>query len=207
MIYGKTPNVYLRDWETKKLVHGKYSKPELEYLQDCEWVWTEKIDGMNLGVTCVDGQLKIFGRNGESQPPKFLKETLLVHFQKLLKSWHIFGNKTVHLFGECFGAKIQKRGALYSTKNHFALFAISINGTWLSPVEVLCTSQLLGLNTPPEIGRGTLREAVDFASKGFKSTFGEFLAEGIVCHPEYHVLNCCGDRIICKIQSKDFINV
>jgi hypothetical protein len=207
MIYGKTPNVYFRDHETKRLVYSQYATPELEYLKDCEWVWTEKIDGMNLGVTCIDGRLKIFGRNGQSQPPEFLMTALEPKFQQALRMWPSFEDKIVYLFGEGFGAKIQKRGALYSPENHFALFAININGKWLSNESVLRLSEVLNLSTVPQVGIGTLREAVDFASKGFHSTFGDFPAEGIVCRPKINILDGRGGRIICKIQSKDFINV
>ena len=45
--YHKIQTVYLRDPETKFriLLEGQYATPELEYLAQNKWTWTEKVDG------------------------------------------------------------------------------------------------------------------------------------------------------------------
>ena len=44
--YVKIPNIFKRETFGKnKLIDGKYSSPELEYLKDAKWEFTEKIDG------------------------------------------------------------------------------------------------------------------------------------------------------------------
>ena len=44
--YVKIPNIFKRETFGKnKLIEGEYSSPELEYLKDAEWEFTEKIDG------------------------------------------------------------------------------------------------------------------------------------------------------------------
>ena len=44
--YVKIPNIFKRETFGKnKLIDGKYSSPELEYLKDTDWEFTEKIDG------------------------------------------------------------------------------------------------------------------------------------------------------------------
>ena len=44
--YVKIPNVFKRETFGKnKLIEGKYSSKELEYLKDAMWEFTEKIDG------------------------------------------------------------------------------------------------------------------------------------------------------------------
>ena len=50
--YHKIQTVYLRDPDNRyrTLLDGKFAKPEFGYLADCEWVFTEKIDGTNIRV-------------------------------------------------------------------------------------------------------------------------------------------------------------
>ena len=44
--YEKIETVYARDIEgTKKLIPGKYRNETVEFLKDCRWLWTEKVDG------------------------------------------------------------------------------------------------------------------------------------------------------------------
>ena len=50
--YHKIYTIFKRNPKTKykTLLEGKYSLPEFEYLKDCIWVFTEKIDGTNIRV-------------------------------------------------------------------------------------------------------------------------------------------------------------
>ena len=50
--YHKIPTVYLRDPETKfkTLIEGAFATPELFYLAQNEWWWTEKVDGTNIRI-------------------------------------------------------------------------------------------------------------------------------------------------------------
>ena len=50
--YPKIQSVYKRDPETNfsTFLEGEYSLPEFEVLKDCEWIWTEKVDGTNIRV-------------------------------------------------------------------------------------------------------------------------------------------------------------
>jgi len=47
--YHKISTVFKRDPENnfKTLLFGEFATPELEYLQDNMWVFTEKVDGTN----------------------------------------------------------------------------------------------------------------------------------------------------------------
>ena len=53
--YHKIQTVYKRDPATKHkyLLEGEFSTPELEFLANCQWEWTEKIDGTNVRVGYV----------------------------------------------------------------------------------------------------------------------------------------------------------
>lgn len=49
--YEKIETIYARDIEgTKKLIPGEYHNETVKYLKDCEWIWTEKVDGTNIRV-------------------------------------------------------------------------------------------------------------------------------------------------------------
>lgn len=41
--YHKIQSVFKRD-ERKKMLHGEWSRPEIEYLADNMWEFTEKVD-------------------------------------------------------------------------------------------------------------------------------------------------------------------
>jgi len=56
----------------------------------------------------------------------------------------------------------------------------------------------------PYIGKGTLYDAVELAKSGYKSSFGDFLAEGIVVRPIVSLFTRSNQRIIGKIKFKDF---
>jgi hypothetical protein len=50
----------------------------------------------------------------------------------------------------------------------------------------------------------TLHDAVRMASAGFKSTWADFTAEGIVARPAVELQTRSGQRIIAKIKHRDF---
>ena len=48
--YHKIQSVFKRDIANGKIIEGKYSLPEFEYLKDNQWVFTEKVDGTNIRI-------------------------------------------------------------------------------------------------------------------------------------------------------------
>lgn len=58
MEYTKIPNVFTREtFGQNRLIEGSWSTPELEFLKDNDWVWTEKVDGCLHANT----KLKLYG--------------------------------------------------------------------------------------------------------------------------------------------------
>ena len=78
MKYHKIQTVYYRDPATnnKTLLEGQWSMPEFEYLKDNQWVWTEKIDGTNIRIKCIDDKVEFGGRTDNAQIPSFLMDYL-----------------------------------------------------------------------------------------------------------------------------------
>lgn len=109
----------------------------------------------------------------------------------------------VCFYGEGYGPKIQT-GGKYRSDQSFVLFDIWINGWWLKRPDVESIASQLGIKIVPIIGHGRLTEMIEFVRKGFKSTWGDFEAEGIVARPCVELHSRSGDRIITKLKCKDF---
>ena len=210
--YHKIQTVYKRDLDSKYkyLLEGQFTLPEFEYLQNNEWVWTEKIDGMCLDIKYISslGTNSIHGKTMNSQIPSILLNNLRDKFYgdlnyKAMKD--IFGEGClVDLFMEGYGAKIQKGGGNYSSDQEFVLFDVKINDWWLKRKDVEDIGDKLGIRVVPIIGKGTLKEMVEYVRRGFFSQWGPFYAEGIVARPSVELKARDGSRIITKIKHKDF---
>lgn len=211
-LYHKIQTVYKRD-ERGKIIEGDYSLPEFEILKDIPWVFTEKVDGTNIRILW-DGQSVNYGaKTEESQMPVFLLYKLQELFdgtankQKFLKQFGGFNNglTEVVLFGEGYGAKIQKGGENYGECS-FVLFDVMVGDYYLQREDVEDVAKNLGIKVVPIIGEGTLDEAMAFVRAGFNSQWGEFRAEGIVARPKVELFTRKKERIITKIKHKDFLS-
>src|SRR3972149_11299480 len=203
--YHKITTVWERDPNTKfkTLLEGVWASPEFECLQDNEWVWTEKVDGANIRIMW-DGNKVILGwKTDNAQIPAFLIERLqtLFYAGALAK---IFDG-TACLYGEGYGAKIQKSGGNYIPDDvDFCLFDVLINETWLKREDVEDIANKLEVQIAPIIGIGGLEDAIDMVRRGIKSKWGDFMSEGLVMRPKIEMKNRMGHRIITKIKTKDF---
>lgn len=202
--YHKIQSIFKRDEKTHKVIVGDFSLLEFEYLQHNTWVWTEKIDGTNIRVVWDTESVYFGGRTNNAQIPVFLYDKLNELFPaRLFRDY--FPENTLTLYGEGYGAKIQKGGGNYiSSGVDFILFDVLIGSWWLKREDVEDIANKLAIKTVPVIGKGSLIEATDFVKKGFNSTFGNFLGEGLVLKPEVELFNRMGHRIITKIKNKDF---
>lgn len=204
--YHKIQSIYKRDEKTHKFIEGRFSLPEFEYLEDNEWEFTEKIDGTNIRIGWNGIGMKIGGRTENAQIPTFLysKLTELFTDDKLVSVFPDVETEAI-LIGEGFGAKIQKGGGNYIPDGvDFILFDVLIGDWWLRREDVEGIAQSLGIKSVPILGRGTLTDAVEKIKYGIHSTFGDFLAEGMVLRPTTELKTRSGHRIITKIKHKDF---
>jgi hypothetical protein len=108
------------------------------------------------------------------------------------------------LYGEGYGARIQKGGGNYRPDQDFVLFDVKVGDWWLQRDAVEDVSGKLSLDIVPIIGRGTLVYMVELVEKGFQSQWGNFQAEGIVARPACELKARNGHRIITKIKTRDF---
>jgi ATP-dependent RNA circularization protein (DNA/RNA ligase family) len=172
-------------------------------------VFTEKVDGTNIRVMWNGVSVTFGGKTEDAQMPVYLLYKLQELFEgtlrrELFKS--VFQDATeACLYGEGYGAKIQKGGGNYNpTGVDFVLFDVKIGDWYLLREDVEEIAQKLAIRTVPILGTGTLHDALQMSRKGFNSQWGNFLAEGIVARPKTELKTRRGDRIITKVKHRDF---
>lgn len=207
--YHKIQTVFLRDPENrmKTLMMGEWAKPEFKALKECEWIWTEKVDGTNIRIMWDGQNVSFGGKTDNAQIPAHLVNRLRELFpSEKLKS--VFNETPACLYGEGYGRKIQKVGKEYlSDSNNFILFDCKIGKWWLERHNLLDISKKLDIDIVPVLARGPLVAAIEFAQNGYKSKIsenGELLAEGLILKPSVELFNRKGERILTKIKYRDF---
>lgn len=182
--------------------------PEFGYLAHNEWHWTEKVDGTNVRVHWDGEKVTLGGRTEEAQMPLFLIYKLEAMFPRVNFQTHfpIPDYTDVMLYGEGYGAKIQKGGGNYNPASvDFVLFDVQIGGVYLERANVKGIASKMGLRVVPVIGKGSLFDAIAMTRKGFDSTWGQFKAEGLVMRPATELFTRSGERIITKVKHRDFV--
>jgi hypothetical protein len=208
--YPKIDTVYKRDPETrhKTLIIGDWSDDTFGYLANNRWAFTEKVDGTNIRVLIanknVSPRITFGGKTDNASIPATLITKLEATFFPLAdKLMEIFPEGAC-LYGEGYGAKIQKGGGNYRQDQDFVLFDVLVGDWWLQRDAVLDIGTKLNIGVAPLIGYGTLHDMIEWTKNGFTSTWGNFKAEGIVARPEVELKTRSGHRIITKIKHKDF---
>jgi ATP-dependent RNA circularization protein (DNA/RNA ligase family) len=204
--YHKIQTLFKRDMSSKHktLIEGAWTMPEFEYLANNMWAFTEKVDGTNIRVIFKDGGITFGGRTEDAQIPAQLVGRLNERFLPLATTLgEVFWDGAV-LYGEGYGAKIQKGGGNYRADQDFVLFDVRVGQWWLQRDDVYDVADKLGLDVVPVIGEGTLHDAIAMAKRGIRSTWGDFQAEGIVARPKTELMTRGGLRIITKIKCRDF---
>lgn len=207
--YHKIDTVFKRDPATnfKALVLGDYAQDAFAYLCNNEWVFTEKVDGTNIRVMIDGGTLRFGGKTDAAQIPAFLVEKLQQRFIPQVDALREAFPDGGCLYGEGYGARIQKGGGNYRGDQDFVLFDVRVGEWWLQRDAVEDVAKKFGLDVVPIIGCGTLHDLVRLGREGFNSKWGPFEAEGVVARPAVELKTRNGQRIITKIKHRDFANV
>ena len=208
--YHKIETLFNRDDKFK--VTDEIRLPEFKNIKN--WLITEKIDGTNIRVIFTPDDKLIFrGRTDNASIPTFLLEELQNMFTvEKIKS--ILDNpieQGLCLYGEGYGAKIQKGGGNYNKGNSFRLFDIWIDGCWLEWDSVEEIAKQLGVKTVPVIAKTDLKAAIYMVECGnlFSAVSlveGEVghKAEGIVARAYPMMLFRNGIPIKWKLKGKDY---
>lgn len=214
--YHKIQTLFKRDLNApgKPMIEGDWTTNDLKYLANNDWIFTEKVDGTNIrinyeGPDLTEGlgpKVVFGGRTDNAQIPTKLLQYLMETFTIGLFDRNDFTSVT--LYGEGYGAGIQSGGLYNPTEQKFVLFDVVVHGEdqdwWLERDNVENVADKLGIECVPQIGIGTLHDAIDMVKSGLKSEWGDFEAEGIVARPTVQLFNRKGERIITKIKGRDF---
>lgn len=157
---------------------------------------------MNIRVMFDGDKLQFGGRTDRAFIPKPLEDRLHYLFDNQIKKLRSLFPGGVCLYGEGYGPGIQN-GGCYGKSQDFVLFDIQVDCWWLEDKEVSDIALKLGLVRTPIVGLGTLPEMINITCAGFRSHWGDFLAEGIVARPLVELRNRSGERIITKLKTSD----
>ena len=202
------------------LIAGDYAEPAFGNIK--YWRVDEKIDGMNIRVTCgwnnpfflsvnpkanLEFHLEFGGRTDAAVFPPGMQETLQTLFtrEKLEAVFSGSRPKKVIFYGEGYGPKIQQ-GGYYARTIGFVLFDIWIDGWWLERDNVKGIAASMGLEMVPEIGIMREEDIVEYVRGQPMSIFAKVephVMEGVVCRPEPLMLFRNGKQIIWKLKCKD----
>ena len=221
---------YLRNlkWRAEEKINGTNMRIEVtpkieyqvEYYSNTDLVETDIPLGVHFTVT-------IKGKTDNAQIPpmlqKYMEETYpddKVLEALDLKEWIPVEEWKEHkwndvidipkytIYGEGYGAKIQKDGGNYIKNGvSFASFDVKVNDIYLLTDNRDDIINKLGAPIAPFIGYFTIDEAIEYVRKGFKSRIAEnkdFIAEGLVLRTELGLRNRRGERLIVKIKYEDF---
>lgn len=208
--YHKIETIFKREMGgNKKLIEGKFRNPIVEYLKDNEWYFTEKIDGTNIRVIWDGHNVSFKGRTDKAQIPKELLSKLEELFcgetnEEVFEQK--FGNNQVVLYGEGYGAKIQKGGGNYSDSPEFILFDVKIGDIFLERENVVDIAKSLNIDVVPILGFTKLTDAITYVKSKPISQVGKKIKEieGVIGIPKQRIFDSQGNRVIMKIKVCDF---
>lgn len=208
--YHKIETIFERDEKTKKLIDGKFRNATVEFLRNCDWEFTEKVDGTNIRVHWDGHKVEFGGRTDRATIPQDLLdrlETLFGGYENEQIFEQKFGDKEVFLFGEGYGHKIQGVGDQYREDVDFILFDVMINGYYQPRESVVDIANYFNIDVVPIVLTGTIQEGIDYVKTNRKSTIAKNGAEleGVVGRPKMEVFDRTGNRLIVKIKYRDFL--
>lgn len=212
--YDKINTLFKRDETTKHIIVEEYTFSYFKMLENIKWECTEKIDGTNIHVDIDwrsenEWDISYHGRTERADIPQHLLAKLHEMFDNF-KPHSVFTFKEpvkIEIFGEGYGAKIQKGGNYISDGVDFILFDVRINNMWLLRKNLEDIADKIGIKIVPLVGYMTLSGAIEYVKKGFVSNISEnreYKAEGLVLKTPEGLLDRQGKRIITKLKTVDF---
>jgi hypothetical protein len=214
--YNKIPGPFKREVSgprKNQLIPWSWASPELEYLSEVPWIFTEKVDGTNIRIIWDGHKVEVRGRTDRANLAPDLVKTLMNMFPEELMEQTFNANPAI-LFGEGYGPGIQKGGGLYRSDKSFILFDVFIGGWWLQNHSVEEIAKSLGIDVVPIRFVNTLTEAIRFmaseelfstvaqvGARGIETSIPE--AEGVVGSPTIPLFNRKGERVIVKLKGCD----
>lgn len=219
--YHKIETLYVRDEKTFKVDPSQLKNRTYSLIKS--WQFTEKIDGTNIrciwsparhghaaddSPVSIPASLRFGGKSDNAQIHADLIRWLYEHVSAA-KMAEIFPDTEAVIYGEGYGAGIQKGGG-YSPVKKFIVFDVLVGGKWWLSWENTCdVAAKLDLEVVPFIGEMSLEDATARVRNGFTSPLalanGTVVpAEGLVGRTAEPLFDKKGARLIIKLKTKDF---
>lgn len=169
------------------------------------------VHNCNIGIFWDGHRVSYQGRTEKAQIPAHLTNRLIEIFgtneaEEMFEQ--MFGEREVVLFGEGYGAKIQKGGGNYIPDGcDFILFDVYFpsSDTWLQWNDVMNVADAFGINHVPLIMTGTIQEAIDYVkTKPVSHINPNHEMEGLVGKPLVDFYDRNHNRVMVKIKVRDF---
>jgi hypothetical protein len=207
--YTKINTLWKRDPDTNIVLIGDYAAPELQYLSRLDWDWTEKIDGTNIRLHWNGSHVTIGGRSDKANLPSGLVAALdgRLRSEDWFKAFE--DSDDVTLYGEGYGAGIQKGGA-YRPDKDFILFDVKVGPWWLDRTAVADVGEKLGFEVVKSLYTGTISQAWycmvtgEGTPSNVVSSYPDAPLEGLVGRPQVVLFNRKGERVMVKMKRKDW---
>jgi hypothetical protein len=212
MEYHKIETLFERNIKTFKVDPDKLRNSVYGIIKS--WEFTEKIDGTNIRIEwdpmhIPELKLNFGGKTDNASIPAELTNWLIANVS-IGKLEEIFPDTRAVIYGEGYGAGIQ-RGSHYSPTKQFIVFDVLVGDKWWLNRDNVCdVSAKLGLKVVPFVGTMTLEEGVEMVKRSFlsilaKEQTGQLVpAEGLVGRTVETLFDKKGARIIIKLKTKDF---
>lgn len=204
-VYHKIQSIFKRDMSVKghPMIVDDWTSPEFKYLACADWMFTEKVDGMNIRVIFEPGKAyRVLGRTDNADIPKQLLHWIDNHFNPQAEKIHAAFPNGIVFYGEGYGPKIQK-GHVYGDEQRFVLFDIKIQTWWLERITIETIAKDFNIPIVPIVGYGTLFDMIAYVKQRPISSWGNFISEGVVAKPTCELQDKKGNRIITKLKVKD----
>lgn len=169
---------------------------------------SEKIDGTSVGIVWDGERISFVGHTDKSQfNPKYLEylnDTFgTPAFESVIEE--IFGEKPVTIYGEGI-SKAYNQNYGFPDGNFIMYDIANPNNTFYNREAVKEIAKKLDLIYPAETLM-TIDEAINYVKhKPMSKLDSTVPMEGLVLRPTTELYTNNGDRVICKIKVRDFIN-
>lgn len=214
--YPKINTLWKRDGKNR-VITGDYASREFRDFRDVEWTWTEKIDGTNIRLGWDGLGWVVGGRTNNANFSNHILNALYGVCDSMTpKMQALYPGQFVVIYGEGYGAGIQKGGGYRATPGFIAFDALVGEGTkfgfpknqpLLSGGQFTDLTDTLGLDRVQVLGQWTIAQAWNLMlEREFKSTFPGVALEGIVGRPTHGYYKRNGDVLspmLCKMKYKD----
>lgn len=212
--YGKIETLFERQPDFTVDIY-KIKRPVFRSIS--QWQIEEKIDGTNIRVMLIPGidTVTFNGRTDRANVPGDLITYLLKTFtlEKMQAQFAdaVANSFPVILYGEGYGAGIQKGGGNYRSDKAFRLFDVKVGDWWLERENVYAIAAGLDIKHAPNLGIWSFDEIVQRVKIGINSVVARedsdrsnVEAEGIIGRPIETLFDRWGHRVILKLKTSDF---